>query len=103
MDRFYTHELRRLHKQFEATLTPKQRQLLLVGALKDDMCTSRQIELRKNIDQYLVGLTPEQAARLGAIDVFMEGVEKGQAEGERLGRIMKWSFIISLIVFGFSP
>ena len=83
MDRLYTQELRRLSHELESTLTPKQRQLIVVGALTEAMCTPRQIEILKRMDPYLEGLTPEQARQLGVMDTFAEGYEAGEESGRR--------------------
>ena len=61
--RLYTQEQRRLHRELESTLTPKQRQLLVVGALSKEICTPQQIEILRRMDPYLEGLTVEQAKR----------------------------------------
>jgi len=96
MDQLYRHTLDRLHHELESTLTPKQRQLLAVGALTKEMCTSQQIAILSRMTPYLEGLTTEQAGRLGAMHTFAEGWEAGQKSGEEHVRKIK---IILIIVF----
>jgi hypothetical protein len=83
MDRL---EVRRLSKQLEVTLTPQQRQLLIIGrSIPDEMLTPKQAEILKQMAPHLEGLTFEESRRLGAQDVFEEGFEAGQVAGKGLG------------------
>lgn len=100
MDRLYTQELRRLHRELDSTLTPKQRQLLAVGALSEKMCTPQQIEILKRMEPYLAGLTPEQSRHLGVLDTFAEGYEAGQKSGHKLGMVIA-VLVIAFIIVGF--
>lgn len=101
MDRLHTHELRRLHHELESTLTPKQRQLMVVGALTPQMCTPDQIKILERMDPYLEGLTIEQAKQLAVIDVFAKGREAGKEAGQRQLKMMGVIFIIACIILGF--
>ena len=100
MDRLYTQELRRLHSELDSTLTPKQRQLLVVGALSPNLCTPQQIEILRRMDAYLEGLTVQQARRLGALDTFAEGYEAGQESRRKLGKIIA-VIVISILIIAF--
>jgi len=78
---------RRLADQFNATLTPHQRQLALVGALKPAHLSGRQIEILKAMEatNYLnPNLTVEQARQFGTLDLIEEYREKGEAAGDAL-------------------
>jgi alkylhydroperoxidase/carboxymuconolactone decarboxylase family protein YurZ len=94
----YTQELSRLQRELEATLTPKQRQLLSVGALTSQMCTPEQLEILKKMDSYLEGLTPEQAKQRAVMDTFAEGWEAGRESGQKLVKIMIVIFVGTLII-----
>lgn len=98
MPHIYSSELNLLHHELESTLTPRQRQLLAVGALTPEMCTPQQIDILKKMDPYLEGLTPEQAGRLGAMDTFAEGWEAGEESGNRLVKIMGVVFAAGVIL-----
>lgn len=74
-------ELDRLFHQLNATLTPKQRQALVVGALQADMMTPAQIEIMKRMESYLQGLTPQQCRQLGMVDTFREEYDRGRKSG----------------------
>jgi hypothetical protein len=84
MNRLGTDELRFLWRELDRTLTPKQRQLLTVGAARPEHFTSAQREILQKAEAHLKGLTPEQARRLGIMDTFAEGYEKGQKFGTAL-------------------
>jgi hypothetical protein len=93
-------ELRRLSKQLEATLTPRQRQLLLLGRpISDEMMqwTDYQKELNRQMAPFLEGLSFEEGRQLGAQDVFDEGYERGREAGRRL--VWMIGVIFLLIVF----
>jgi hypothetical protein len=97
-------ELRRLQREFDASLTPTQRKLVMVDALTQQMCTPYQIEIMSRMEPhtaYMDGMTIEQVKRLALIDVMAEAREKGQADGKRDVTRMIVIFVIGLIVFGF--
>lgn len=78
---------RRLADQFNATLTPHQRQLALVGALKEQHLSGVQIEILKAMEatNYLnPNLTVEQARQFGALDLMEEYRERGEKAGDAL-------------------
>jgi hypothetical protein len=80
-------KFRGLADQFNATLTPQQRQLLLVGALKDEHLSGGQLEILKAMKatNYLnPNLTVEQARQFGAVDLIEEYREKGESAGDAL-------------------
>jgi hypothetical protein len=93
-----TQELRRLYRELEPTLTPKQRELMVVGALHPSMLTPTQLEIVKKMEPYLNGLTPEQSRQLGMLDTFAEGYEAGQQEGTRVGLIIGIAVVILIAV-----
>lgn len=94
----YTSELSRLQHELEATLTPKQRQLLSVGALTSQMCTPEQLEILRKMDTHLEGLSVEQAKQRAVMDTFAEGREAGRESGQKLVKIMIVLFIVGLIL-----
>lgn len=98
MDRLSTQELRRLHNELASTLTPKQRQLLAVGALSEKMCTPQQVEILKRMDHYVEGLTPEQAGRLAVLDTVAEGYEAGHKSGRNIGKIIAAAVVAFMIL-----
>ncbi len=95
MNRLGTNELRRIYRQLNATLTPKQRQLLAVGAARPEIFTPAQLELLKQAEPFLEGLTPEQARQLGMLDTFSEGYEAGHEAGNTIGVML---FVGGIIV-----
>ena len=102
MDALHNQDLRRLSHQFEATLTPEQRQLAVVGALKEEMLSPAQQEILKKMRPYLDGLTPEQSRQLGTLDTFAEGYEAGEKAGSNIGVAIGVGIIllIAAIVLG---
>jgi len=87
MDRLHTQELRRLSDELNSTLTPKQRQLAVVSALKPEMLNADQQRILKQMEPYLEGLSFEQARQLAITDVIAEGYEKGQRDGAALVKV----------------
>ncbi len=81
----------------DASLTPKQRQLAVVGALKEQMLTPAQLEILKKMDPYLEGLTPEQCRKLAIIDTIAEGYEAGQRAGSSMETMIAVGLILLLI------
>lgn len=97
MDDHDIRERRRLGMEFDATLTPKQRELLAIGASSAVQWTPKQLEIMKELQPYLDGMTLEQQQKLGAMDVFQDGYEAGQAVGGKLG-ILIAVLVVALVI-----
>jgi hypothetical protein len=95
-------ELTRRHLQavdrFIASLTPEQRALARVNALRVDQCTPYQQGLAEDIARTTPeGLTPAQAqeyTRLSTLEEnrerFQEGWERGQRDADEQTNKLKW-------------
>lgn len=96
-------ELARRHLQavdnFIASLTPQQRELAKVGALRAEQCTPHQQTLAEEMSGTAPqGLTPAQATEYTRQctleenrERFQEGFRRGSEEGDKQANKLKWT------------